>query len=252
MKNLLLVIALMGTLGVFAGTASATILIDFTREAGYANRTPSPGDGVTDGTAGLWAFYHLNETRDGNPHPNPADAGWRSAKDVRGGTHDLGDGITLTESSNGGWWIGDNGSFAPPTPAETGVPIPLATSRIGRHFAKGESVTLTIDGLDANQLYSVTAFASAFEPVYGGIFNGGALTLDSLIIDTRPDQTTPGDIGTFNVTTDGNGQLVISADAQSADHYVLVNGLILEVIPEPSTLGLLGLGSLMFIRRRTR
>ncbi len=240
MKSLLWIASVLVALGVLAEGAFATILVDFTREAGYA---------AGDGTPGLWAYYG---------HPNPEDSGWNLAKDARGGTWNLvgtaGETATLTEGSATGWWIGDNGSMSPPTPSETGVPIPLATARIGRFFDFEETVTYSFSGLDADEQYNFTVYASASEPIYGSSWEGGggSVTLASTAVDIRNIGSEAGAIGTFVATTDSSGSLVLTASSEPSNHAVLVNAMILSVVPEPSSLGLLGLGTMMFIRRRTR
>ena len=134
MKNFPLVVITMLTLGVLANTVSATILIDFSRD---------------DYGVPYWDYYG---------HSDPRLEGWTQVHS-KGGTTNLLDtdgnpAGTLSEATNAGHWIGDNGTQNGPNIVGN-IGIPAATSRIGRYLPEGVSQTLGFSGLEASQEYAV-------------------------------------------------------------------------------------------------
>jgi len=225
MKNLLLIVTLMGVVGVFSPCASATILVDFTR-----NDYGDLGGGA------VWANLG---------HTNPELSGWNLFY-TKGGSLNLLDSngnattVSITESTNGGHWT-ETGTATPP------ATIPVATALVGRFLPADTSITETFSGLESSQEYAVTAYVSSSAAPYEVTFQGGGLTL------SRPDiRDADGAIGTFSAFSDAAGVLAIDIAPSGEGFSVLINALSLEVVPEPSTLGLLGLGATMIFRRRTR
>lgn len=231
MKVTLLVLAtMMGALA-FADTASATILIDFTRNDYGDNSGGAVWDNVDPKLA------------------NPELSGW-NLYSTKNGTAAIVDSDgnaagNLTESVSGG--VGHWGETFHETPPGG---IPQATALVARYFAVNAIATYTFDGLAADSLYQVTAYAAANDMCCITEYEGDAgSTLFQSQYDYSDDD---GFSGTFNVTSDSSGVASITVGPASEGVSALVNALRLEIVPEPSTLGLLGLGSMMLIRRRTR
>jgi hypothetical protein len=54
-----------------------------------------------------------------------------------------------------------------------------------------------------------------------------------------------------NISLDSNGDLVMTWDTDGTRYNPVVNAILIEAIPEPVTLGMIGTGGLvLFIRRR--
>lgn len=81
--------------------------------------------------------------------------------------------------------------------------------------------------------------------------------LTTIYSENNVDKSSTGPAATFNFVSDGTSayQLFIRDDASSASaaqNKIRFNGIDLVLIPEPSSIGLVGLGSLLLLARRRR
>ena len=125
-------------------------------------------------------------------------------------------------------------------------------------------ITLTLSGLDANTTYSLTSFHHDNGETGGD--NTGLLTATGSTVAPVPilqtNQTTntvanggPGQ-ETYDIVTDGSGVASVTFNRTTigGPNEGFINGisLDLDVIPEPASLALLGLGGLLLLPRRKR
>ncbi len=126
-----------------------------------------------------------------------------------------------------------------------------------------KGLEITVGGLDANADYTVTIWgfdASSTGPVRSAdwsVESGDSATLSFDANGTGPglptDLTSNYTI-TLNATSNGSGEIILtglpSASSGSSNHDVFINGLEIALVPEPSSMVLLGLGGLALLRRR--
>jgi len=242
-------LALMVSTLVFTGMANAAVLIDF----GTAEPDPT----------GNW-----NKGVQGNTTSLIDDTGSVTTIDLTF-TGDL-----RTSTSTGVW----DGRTVDPAWADADA----LDDRLW--LSEGESGSLTISGLDSNTSYDIE-LASAFNADAGSSGNapsflnlidangvdgdgkgvtgvnvdsGSELTFNASeggyawTVRTGQGDWEEGWLGWFGAVPDVNGELVLSYAAPSGagDPRVALNAMKIEVVPEPASLALLGLGTLMVCRRR--
>ncbi len=130
------------------------------------------------------------------------------------------------------------------------------TNNLLRDYAYGfwGTATVTLSGLALNSSYHLVAYSAGDQPGQGGIFSG------QLSGSTNPTQRTSyvlNDNYRQNLTasSDGSGDLTFTV-APHADHFAILNGFQIadnaSAIPEPASLGLLGMGALALLGRRRK
>lgn len=139
------------------------------------------------------------------------------------------------ESVYGDGFIVNSNSGAPPT----GGSLSQANS----------TVLLTFTGLDDSLKYDLTG---GFHPANNNPIFNTTWIADSKTATTDASATGTGYISLSGLNTDGAGNLVITLNNSGGNSHVVVGGLTLTAIPEPSSTALLlgGLGLLAFTRRR--
>src|SRR5690606_20770781 len=76
---------------------------------------------------------------------------------------------------------------------------------------------------------------------------------DTVTIDATDPPTGTGDYvgGLTGIIADGNGEVLIEVEAPSEDgNFTYLNAMTINVVPEPGSLALLGLGGLAMLGRR--
>ncbi len=116
------------------------------------------------------------------------------------------------------------------------------------------SIILTLTGLDDNLTYNVLSIHAGGinKPNQTVTLNVNGATDTGSYEDVRGTQAVPIPLNPLEVTgatTDGSGNLVIDLSCTS---YFGANALYVTAVPEPTTLGLLGLGAISLLRRRRR
>ncbi len=235
MKKMLVTSVLM--LMVFSGLTSAAVLrVDF--NGYYSYNTPDNAAWTYDGAGllGTGTFW------------NGAEVSWETPNTISSVYH--------PGSGSGNNFLLDDGV------TDAQVTITLAGNEYGDRPGGGNAltadyllgvnsttITITIGGLIPDSTYKLAGYGKNADDHVGGVWiaNGaGPLDLSYNVADSGILE---------NVIADTNGQIVISV---AADYGVAngvltaVNGFELEgtFVPEPLTMGLLGLGGLALLRRR--
>jgi len=134
--------------------------------------------------------------------------------------------------------VGYDGSF---------VPGPLKMQQGG---AYGPPLTLTLTGLAPTDYNLYLASNHRINVVAGGVFTIGSQSLTSTSGQWAYWEEGVNYVAFFNLTPDINNQIVVNVIAAPGDSYAALNGFQLEVLPEPSSVLLLGVGGLLVWRRR--
>ncbi len=119
----------------------------------------------------------------------------------------------------------------------------------------GHGLNVLIEGLVPSQQYSMTvwSFDGNFTTATGRLSDwtaNGNLVADNYELDgTAPTSNTDKSFS-FTVAANGSGAILLSGVQVSASSSVILNGFVLELVPEPGSMALLVLGSLMLSRRR--
>lgn len=150
--------------------------------------------------------------------------------------------------------------YAGGAPALTYMPDLFNSSLFSTdRYDAGVPINVTLSGFASNTEYALTFYSYTSDGysadpmtvdytktgVPGTIL--GTITWNPSVAPTasNPDSTT------FNMTSDGSGQLFISAKAQASNGVgVRLNGFTVSEVPEPTSVALLGLGGLAMLRRR--
>lgn len=116
-----------------------------------------------------------------------------------------------------------------------------------------------ITGLIENGLYKITFIMydddELTETVVQTVTNttgGGSVNLGDVSwnVDTTLTSDTDQRLVASNLQADGTGKLTFGITAAGNGGNALINGVIVEAVPEPTSLALLGLGGLCLMRRR--
>lgn len=158
----------------------------------------------------------------GNGVPNPATV------------YTLGDGVGISFTAPGALNGTDDES--------TGFP---GTIYQGYAFdpTANDVVTLTLSGLTAGDTYDLAGYAGEGSPVTFAASTSGTLTG----INTDPSVFSLGNnYTTFTAIADLNGDITVTA-TPAAGNIIRFSGLSIESVPEPSSIALLGLGTLALL-----
>jgi hypothetical protein len=208
---------------------------------------------------GTYASAATIQIQYGNDNESISTANWSVVGSAGGTISNLVDasgaatGISLAAPNFQG--VNGNGTMTPTPPASTYFP-----NQVTRDSVYGSDTyptyTLTFSGLDANTTYTFTIFASRTSA--GGsnreteyFFAGG--TSNTVYLDAAENLS---DIAiTGQLQPDGSQEITLTMSKgpnnDQSSGYFYLGGMVIETapIPEPATLGLLGLGALALIRR---
>lgn len=222
-----------------ASTQGATVLFDFgsvdyqTTETGWNNvtyATGSPAAGLTtivDSTGATLNGISLVFTDQFYTKTQPSLLGTDSP---------TGDAAALPATATEDFFLGHTGTFNDEASNPTGA--------------------FKLTGLDANQTYSFTFFASRV-----GVFDNRetsyTVTGDNSATGLLQATGNSSDVLTLSgITPDINNEILIDVAAGSNNNssrtYYYINSLEVEIVPEPTSMALLGLGGLLLTTRRPR
>ena len=124
------------------------------------------------------------------------------------------------------------------------------TNNLMEDYCAVRDATMTIDitGLDAGADYDLYIYANGDWDYQNGTisFGGNTITTAGLLSD---DFVLNANYVVMSVTADVNGQVSGTID-NDQNSYSAINGM--QIVPEPATMLLLGLGSLVSLRRRRK
>jgi hypothetical protein len=207
---------------------------------------------------GTYASAATIQIQFGNDNDSISTANWSVVSSAGGTTSNLVDaggaatGISLTAPNFQG--VNGNGTQSPTPPASTYFPSQVTRDSVYGSDTFGTFV-LTLGGLDANTTYTFTMFASRTgvgdnrETEY---FFAGS-TSNTVYLD--PAENTSDIATTSALQPDGSQEIVLTMSKgpnnSNSSGYFYLGGMVIETapIPEPASLGLLGLGALALIRR---
>lgn len=199
--------------------------------------------------SGAWAAK-VDFDNDGSP------SGWDSIGKTGGTTSD-GIGIALTSLTTGTSAVNVSG-YNPWTPAG------MHTDSLYIHTEPGctgqNKLQMDLSGLVANLLYTMTSWHNSGFSTLEAPCNINVTAQGNLVVNNQA-QSKTGDLAsaanyTYQFTADGSGKAVllfeavndITGDGWCEGNNITLNGF--ELVPEPATMMLLGLGGLALLRRR--
>ncbi|MCK4624412.1 MAG: PEP-CTERM sorting domain-containing protein [Phycisphaerae bacterium] len=156
------------------------------------------------------------------------------------------------------------------TPTGTFATLPLSGQAVGTGISasrtaigggsSGSIIGITLTGLSAGVTYDIDFYNGKSNNdrnmVYSVISAGGTLPADQVVsYDDGTDTSTPNssEVGSFSLTPDANGEIIIHATGvkdSGAATYSAFGAM--QVVPEPATMVLLGLGGIGVLIRRKR
>lgn len=124
-------------------------------------------------------------------------------------------------------------------------------------YASGGDITMTISNLDPDTIYTLDVISARPEPTglyqHRGIFSLNGSPADGMgvgqIFNAYTNGWDAGEVLTWsNIAPNASGELVMSVTVP-ANSNLFINGLVLTPVPEPATIGLLCIGSLLLCHR---
>ncbi len=231
MKKLMILIALLA----IAGTASAALEVgDIILINAEGNSTADGTDEATHG-GNIWNLVDFADALTGSLQlADDTDEGVtiiRTAGNVTTGYKN-----TAATGLSGLSWV------------DTGVPVNLF-----QYVNDGLSSTFTISGLDNTLKYDIDFAGSGNTSAYDGqtVDVNGSSQSNYSPYDAASG-TAPLDLSWTSVSLDGSDNLVFTITGNAADRATITALRIVAVpVPEPATVGMLGLGALiaLFVRR---
>ena len=119
---------------------------------------------------------------------------------------------------------------------------------------QGETATVEFTGLLANTEYNITSIhqeTSGGQATFVTNWYENSIAAPNLLgtwNGSRDTVIAPTDFVLLNATSDGTGKITLVAEAATGP--LRLNGFTVDVVPEPGSLALLGLGTLLVARRR--
>jgi len=168
------------------------------------------------------------------------------------------DGVSVQVSGNNGFndagednWVGlaTNATDISPNPKAPAEFVDSVTTDL-----MFNDTVITISGLDPTLTYDLYSVSHGGGAPFDGVTDTHTVTGDvsyGSSSHTRGDARLNGKFHTFlGVSPDVSGTIVLETTQPGAGTNAAFNGLLINVVPEPGSLALMGLGGLCVLRRR--